>query len=303
MSLSHYSSSKSPFEQWNTRERRSYRTIDVTPVSPTIGAEVEGIDLRADLSPEQFSELRSAIAENLVLVFRDQELSREEHKRFASRFGALHQHKLAGDTAQGSPNYDPNVLAWKTGRESRYTAGEAWHSDVSCDEKPIWGSFLRVTRQPEVGGGDTAFANMYLAFESLSEPIRNLLSGLTAIHDGAHAWTRGYSMAPKPGQTFPVSEHPVVATHPVTDRQFLYVNAGFTSHIPQLSRPESDALLQFLYQHIERNLILQTRIRWTPNALVFWDNWATQHHAVWDYYPFERWGERVSVVLDKGPQR
>ena len=296
--------SKNAIENWNTRTLSKYETLKLSPLSPALGAEVEGIDLRQPLSEDALAEIKTAISEHLVLVFRNQAISPEDHKRFARYFGTLHQHKLSGDYKDTSQvKTDPEILAWKTGKESNYTAGEAWHSDVTCDEEPIWGSFLRLTRQPEIGGGDTAFANLYLAYDLLSDPIKNLLADLTAIHDGAHAWTRGYGISPKPGQTFPVSEHPIIAKHPFSGRPFLFVNSGFTSRIPQLNRLESDALLQFLFQHIEKSLIIQNRIRWSADTLVFWDNWATQHHAVWDYYPFDRWGERVSAFIGSSPQQ
>ena len=198
--------------------------------------------------------------------------------------------------------YDPEILAWRTGPESRFTAGDAWHHDVSCDATPIWGSFLHVTHLPQCGGGDTAFANMVLAYESLSEPYQRLLDGLSAVHDGARAWTAGYGSQPEPGKTFPASEHPVVARHPHSGAKFLFVNEAFTSHIVQLTRSESTAVLEHLYRHIERQLAFQVRVHWEPGTLLFWDNWATQHHAVWDYFPQERWGERVSVLLPHGPQ-
>lgn len=294
---------KLAIEQWNTRERQTYRTIKVTPLSPALGAEVEGIDLRHDVTPQQLDEIKRAIAENLVLVFRNQEIGAEEHKRFARHFGTLHRHLLAGNVTLSARSQDPEILGWKTGRTSRYTAGDAWHSDVSCDLEPIWGSFLRVTRLPETGGGDTAFANLYLAYEALSDPIKQLLEGLTAIHDGRQAWTSGYGAEPDAGQKFPATEHPVIARHPLSGRKFLFVNAAFTSHIVQLTRAESDALLQLLFRHVEKHLSFQAHIRWTPNTMVFWDNWATQHHAIWDYYPFERWGERVSAFIGHGPQK
>lgn len=294
---------KLAFEQWNTRPRPEYRHIRVTPLSPALGAEVSGIDLSRELSAEQLGEIRTAIADNLVLIFRDQAITPEQHKRFARHFGTLHRHLLATDKAWNSAENDPEVLAWRTGKNSRFTAGDAWHNDVSCDASPIWGSFLRVTRLPEIGGGDTAFTNLYLAYESLSDPIKQLLDGLTAIHDGKEGWSNGYGSKPQNEESFPVSEHPVVARHPLTGRKFLFVNAAFTSHIVQLSRAESDALLQLLFRHIEKHLAFQTRIHWSENALLFWDNWVTQHHAVWDYYPYERWGQRVSAYLDHGPQK
>lgn len=294
---------KLAFEQWNTRPRPDYRHIKVTPLAPALGAEVSGIDLRQEASPEQLAEIRQAIADNLVLVFRDQEITPEQHKRFARHFGTLHRHLLGAEKAWNAAERDPEVLAWRTGKASRFTAGDAWHNDVSCDRNPIWGSFLRVTRLPEIGGGDTAYANLYLAYESLSNPIKALLEGLTAVHDGQEGWSNGYGSKPEAGQDFPANEHPIVPRHPLTGRKFLFVNAAFTTHIPQLTRAESDALLQLLFRHIEKHLSFQARIHWSPNSLVFWDNWATQHHAVWDYYPFERWGERVSAFLDHGPQK
>jgi taurine dioxygenase len=294
---------KLAFEQWNTRQRPTYRHIRVTPLSPALGAEVDGLDLRQDLSPEQLAEIRTAIADNLVLIFRNQDITPEHHKRFARHFGTLHRHVLATDKAWDSAEHDPEVLSWRTGKNSRFTAGDAWHNDVSCDAHPIWGSFLRLTKLPEIGGGDTAFANLYLAYESLSDPIKQLLDGLTAVHDGKEGWSNGYGSKPDGEGTFPANEHPVVARHPLTGRKFLFVNAAFTSHIVQLTRAESDALLQLLFRHIEKHLTFQTRIRWSENALLFWDNWVTQHHAVWDYYPFERWGQRVSAYLDHGPQK
>lgn len=294
---------KLAFEQWNTRQRPTYRHIRVTPLSPALGAEVDGLDLRQDLTPEQLAEIRTAIADNLVLIFRNQDITPEHHKRFARHFGTLHRHVLATDKAWDSAEHDPEVLSWRTGKNSRFTAGDAWHNDVSCDAHPIWGSFLRLTKLPEIGGGDTAFANLYLAYESLSDPIKQLLDGLTAVHDGKEGWSNGYGSKPDGEGTFPANEHPVVARHPLTGRKFLFVNAAFTSHIVQLTRAESDALLQLLFRHIEKHLTFQTRIRWSENALLFWDNWVTQHHAVWDYYPFERWGQRVSAYLDHGPQK
>ena len=293
---------KVAIEAWNTEKRKPYETIEVRQISPTIGAEISGVDLSKDLTDAQFAEVRRALDENLAVIFRDQNVSKEAHKKLALRFGkTLHRHELGASRFKGAGEFDPEVLSWKTGRDSRFTAGDGWHPDVSCDPSPIAYSLLRVTKTPPVGG-DTAFANMYLAYEFLSDPIKNLLEGLTAIHDGSLAWTAGYGAQPTPGKTYPQSEHPVVATHPRTGRKYLYVNASFTSHIVQLTRKESDAILALLNRHVESQLALQTRIHWSANALVIWDNWAAQHHAIWDYYPEERWGERVSVVTGEAPR-
>jgi taurine dioxygenase len=293
---------KQAIEAWQASARAPYQTIDVKTLAPTLGAEIRGVDLSQNIEPEQFAEIQRAMREHLVLAFRGQTLNAEQHKQFARRFGTLHRHLLAKSRAIAGGTDDPEILAWRTGPESRFTAGDAWHHDVSCDATPIWGSFLHVTRLPDGGGGDTAFANMVLAYESLSEPYKRLLGGLTAIHDGARAWTAGYGSQPEPGKTFPASEHPVVPRHPHTGRPFLFVNEAFTSHIVQLTRSESAAVLDHLYRHIEKQLAFQVRVHWEPGTLLFWDNWATQHHAVWDYFPHERWGERVSVLLPHGPK-
>jgi len=293
---------KQAIDAWHRIPRAPFRTLELKPLAPTLGAEVRGVDLSRPISDEQFAEVRRAMSEYLVIAFRDQKLDSEQHKAFARRFGTLHRHVLAKARAIAGGTDDPEILAWRTGPESRFTAGDGWHHDVSCDPSPIWGSFLRVTRLPEGGGGDTAFSNMILAYESLSPAYKTFLDTLTAVHDGALAWTAGYGSKPEPGKTFPASEHPVVARHPATGQKFLFVNASFTSHIVQLQRDESQAVLQQLLRHVEKHLSFQVRVHWEPNTLLFWDNWATQHHAVWDYFPQERWGERVSVYLERGPQ-
>ncbi len=287
---------------WNARPRPPFESITVRRLSPTLGAEVSGIDLSGDPSDRQIAEIRRALDENLAIIFRDQPLTSEQHKAFARRFGRLHRHVLASSAVIAGRSPDPEILGWKTGSDSRFTAGDAWHSDVTCDPIPITGSLLRVTRLPPSGGGDTAFANSYLAYDSLSDRLKEFLDGLTAIHDGSLAWTAGYGAKPEPGKSYPQAEHPVVARHPRTGLKFLYVNPSFTSHIVQLSRDESDAVLGLLFRHVEKNLAFQTRIAWSPNSLLFWDNWAAQHHAVWDYFPEDRWGERVSVVGESAPR-
>ena len=287
---------KLAIERWNTRKREPFESFEITPLAPTLGAEVHGLDLREDLTDAQFVELRRALAENLVLVFRDQEISPAQHKRLGLRFGRLHQHVLASSKVVAGQSFDPDLLAWRTGKGTRFTPGDNWHHDVSCDKEPIIASFLHVAKSPAFGAGDTAFANAYLAYDSLSEPIKELIDNLTAIHDGNQGWAAGYGAKPAPGTHYPENEHPIAPRHPWTGRRLLYVNQSFTSHIPQLTRPESDALLGFLYRHVASNLSFQVRVHWTSNTLVAWDNWATQHHAVWDYYPLERWGTRVSAI-------
>lgn len=273
-----------------------YAGFTVSPLTPHIGAEVSGLDLAAPLDDASIAALRQAWADWSVLVFRDQHLDREAHKRFGRYFGTLHTHPM--NHARGG---DPEVLVVRTTAESAYTAGEGWHTDVSCEEVPPMGSALYITEVPECGGGDTLYADMYLAYELLSPPMQRFLEGLTAVHDGALPYVGTYkSVAPEGG--YPRHEHPVIAVHPDTGRKVLYVNSGFTSHIRGLQPWESRAILDSLFHMIATTPRLTCRVQWEPNTLTLWDNRCTQHHAVWDYHPFTRSGERVSMVAGDPPR-
>lgn len=192
------------------------------------------------------------------------------------------------------------MLVVKTTAQSAYTAGEGWHTDVTCDAIPPLGSALYITETPECGGGDTLFANMYMACEMLSPTLRGFLEGLVAVHDGALPYIGSYKSQPPEGG-YPRHEHPVITRHPETGRQILYVNSGFTSHIVGLQRWESRAILDMLFGLLQREPKLHCRVHWKPNTLTLWDNRCTQHQAVWDYYPHSRYGERVSMVGEDAP--
>jgi len=159
------------------------------------------------------------------------------------------------------------------------------------------GSILYMKELPPDGGGNTLFANMYRAYETLSPPIQRLCEGLSAVHDGTQVYGGRFGYAAKPGG-FPRNEHPVVRTHPVTGRKALYVNRNFTTGIVGLKRHESEALLEMLYRHAETPEF-QCRFVWQPNSIAFWDNRAAMHHAMWDYFPNKRLGYRVTVKGDK----
>ena len=264
------------------------------PLDACFGAKVHGVRL-ADMDAARFEELHAGWLEHGLLVFEGQHLTREEQMAFARRFGSLHVHPM-----QHAYRGDPEILKVKTTADSAYTAGDGWHTDVTCDEIPPLGSMLYVTETPASGGGDTLFADMYLAYETLSEPMRTFLDGLTAVHDGAIPYVGSYKSTPPEGG-YPRNEHPVVTRHPGTGRKILYVNQGFTSHIVGLSRAESRAVLDMLYRHIASTPRLWCRVAWEPNTLTFWDNRCTQHHAVWDYYPHSRYGERVSILGQERP--
>jgi taurine dioxygenase len=266
-----------------------YETITVERLTPVIGAEIGGVDLGAPLAEGQLAEIRRALAEHLVIFFRDQAMTPQQHLAFGRRFGALHCHPAA-------PHEDelPELMTIRTDRESPRANGESWHTDVSCDPEPPMGSILYIRECPPEGG-DTLFASMYAAYETLSERMKAHLDGLVALHDGEHVY-RGlfanFGVADK--ASYPRAEHPVVRTHPVTGRKALYVNRWFTLRILGIPLAESEALLGYLYQHLEDPLF-QCRFRWRPGSVAFWDNRCTQHRAMWDYWPATRSGWRVTI--------
>ena len=270
-----------------------YETITVDKLTPIIGAEIGGIDLAAPLSNRQQDELHRALAENLVIFFRDQPISAEQHLGFARIFGDLHIHPAA-------PHVDghPELLRIYADKDSPRANGENWHSDVSCDVEPPMGSILHI-RQCPPKGGDTLFANMYAAYEALSDRMKVYLDGLTAIHDGEHVYRGTYAnfgMADK--QVYPRAEHPVVRTHPVTGRKLLFVNSGFTTRIVGIPPDESEAILAYLYEH-SGNPLFQCRFRWKPDSIAFWDNRCAMHRAMWDYWPHTRSGARATIKGDR----
>jgi len=268
-----------------------FQTIGVNSLTPHIGAEIKGVDLAKDLSNEQFSEIYQAWLDWKIVVFRDQEIDRNQHKAFARKFGSLHVHPM-----QHSYGGDPEILTVKTTKDSAYTAGNGWHTDVTCDKIPPLGSMLYMKQTPAGGGGDTLYADMYLAYEMLSETMRGMLDDLVAVHDGAIPYIGNYNAAPAEGTTYAKNEHPIVTTHPETGKQVLFVNSSFTSHIKGMKSWESKALLSALTGFIASTPRLYCRVEWQPNTLTFWDNRCTQHHAVWDYWPETRHGERVSIL-------
>ncbi len=286
--------------QLKVAEPEQFESITVTPITPRLGAEVGGVSLAESPSELQLAEIRRAFARYHVLVFREQALDLESHKRFGRLFGELHIHPTrAHPQAAKLPSADKEIVVVKADHESRYVAGEEWHTDVSCDAEPPMGSMLYLTETPEIGcGGDTVFIDTIHAFEALSPSLQEYLKTLTAVHDGAKPYTDGYGASTPPGG-WPSNTHPVVVRHPRTGDLSLYVNRGFTTAINELNRSESNALLELLWRHIESNLEFQCRVRWTPNTLTFWDNIATQHHSVWDYYPYGRFGQRVTITGEK----
>lgn len=272
-------------------ESAPYKTLKVEKLTPVIGAELHGVDLAYGPTRQQLDEIHRALLENLVIFFRDQQLSPEQHLAFGRSFGNLHVHPAA-------PHEEgmPELMRIHADENSPRANGEGWHTDVSCDPEPPMGSILYIKQCPP-NGGDTLFANMYAAYDALSDRLKAYLAGLTAIHDGEHVY-RGLFDSAAEKASYPRAEHPVVRTHPVTGRKALFVNRGFTTRILGIPIDESDAMLRYLYEHME-NPLFQCRFRWRSNSIAFWDNRCTQHRALWDYWPHTRSGNRVTIGGDK----
>lgn len=271
----------------NTNE---YRQIGIRKLTPVIGAEIEGIDLAKPLSPDTFEEVERALVENQVIFFRGQSISPEQQLAFGRMFGELETHPLAPN----EPGYS-ELMVVKADEGSARVNGEEWHTDMSAEPQPPMGSILYMKVCPPLGG-DTLFASMYAAWETLSDRMKAHLEGLTALHDGEFVYRGTYGhLGIKDREKYSQSNHPIARTHPRTGRKALYVNRRFTTRINGLPKEESDALLAYLFQHLE-NPLFQYRFTWQENSMAFWDNRCVQHRAMWDYWPHKRYANRVTIL-------
>ena len=268
---------------------RNSLTID--PLTPTIGAEVSGVDLTQPLSAADRQAVLEALNDHLVIFFRDQPLDAESLSALGCSLGEPHTHPTEPDI-EGHPG----VIAIHTDANSKTYSGRLFHSDVSCDKAPPMGSILHLYDVPQTGG-DTIFASAIAAYEALSDSMKQTLHGLTARHDSEHDFGRyfDYDLVNSRDGEYPANVHPVVATDPESGRKALFVNEIFTTRILELAQAESDAMLTFLFDHI-RHPRFQCRFRWRPHSVAFWDNRVTQHMALWDYYPHTRSGRRFTIA-------
>jgi len=281
----------------------SYQHIEVHPISGALGAEITGVDLSQEVPQEVFDEIRRAFLENLVVFFREQKLTPAAQKAFGLRFGSLNVHPFV------KPLEDhPEVMPIVKAPDDRANFGGGWHSDMSFLDEPALGSMLYALETPRFGG-DTLWANQYLAWESLSEAMQEMLGGLTAIHSpsGQYGPTGESARNNAKRQAMNVAvteeaeteiEHPVVRTHPETGRKALYVNPAFTMKFKGMTRRESRPLLRFLYEHCTQEPFT-CRFRWSDGAMAFWDNRCTQHYALNDYQGQRRAMNRVTINGDK----
>jgi taurine dioxygenase len=277
----------------------SSAAVTVTPLSPAIGAVVDGVDLAASGAAHGVA-LRAALVKHHVLFFRGQAHVKVTQLRdFAALFGALHRHPLYPNAPEA-----PEIIVLDTD-ESNPPDNDNWHTDVTFIQTPPLGAVLQAIRIPETGGGDTCWASTAAAYDALSPPLRKFLVGLTATHDiqksfPATRWASGDEEAKYRAAVakHPPIVHPVVREHPETGRLGLFVNSGFTTHINELSRTESDALLALLFAHVSKPEFT-VRWRWSAGDVAFWDNRLTQHYALNDYLPHRRTMHRATILGDR----
>lgn len=270
-------------------------SLDISRVGGTIGAEIHGVDLARTLSDATIAAIRQALLDHLVVFFRGQDLTPPQYLAFARRIGTPVAYPFVPGI-EGFPAITP-VLK-RPGQTINF--GGAWHADTTYLPQPPMATMLLACELP-VRGGDTMFANQYRAFETLSETMQSLLSGLRGVSrsDKAEASrTREdrarNSDAPK---TVLVAAHPVVRTHPETGRKALYVNIAHTAHFAGMTEAESLPLLAFLWQH-QTQPEFTCRFAWTPGALALWDNRCAQHHAINDYQGQTRLMHRITLAGD-----
>ena len=271
--------------------------FEVNRLSPTIGGELLGVDLREDLTSEIKELIYEALLVYKVIFFRDQDLTTDQHIHFSKNFGDLEVHPFA-PFKEGYPEVLKITHNEKSpGREN------LWHSDVTWRKEPSLGSVLRMLEKPE-NGGDTLFSDMYAAYDDLSDEVKQRLEGAVAVHDFVGFRKRLIKEGKTPkeidafNKKFPMPEHPVFRTHPDTGKKVIYVNRAFTQYIKGWEENESKDMLDFLYSRASTPEY-QCRFAWENNSIAFWDNRACQHYANSDYWPQVRRVERVTIVGDR----
>jgi len=282
-------------------ETPDYAGLTVTPVSTVLGAEISGLDLRQPLTPEVVAAVRAALLRHKVVFFRDQDISHEDHVRFGRYFGDLEGHPVTSHV----PGF-PEILHIEAadGMKLReeivplVRVANKWHTDVTFRAAPSMGGVLRARHLPPLGG-DTLFADTAAIYRDLPQALKDKLAGLTAEHDIIQSYGYRVDQAKRDElrAAYPLMVHPVIRTHPETGEKHLFVNKVFTTRILGLPEDEARTLLADLLDRV-KTPEYQVRFRWTPNAIVFWDNRATQHYAILDYWPQERIVERVTIVGD-----
>tara|TARA_B100000700_G_C14999745_1_gene835682 strand:+ start:502 stop:1329 length:828 start_codon:yes stop_codon:yes gene_type:complete len=273
--------------------------MELKLLSGALGAEISGINLK-DSSIENFQKINKLLLEHKVIFFRNQNITPEEQLALGKHFGPLEKHVYV----KGRENYPEIVRIIKKPHEKNQW-GENWHSDVSYNVKPTKAVILRSIKIPPVGG-DTMFANMELAWETLDKNIKEKIKDKKAVHSslGGAFFTDDYeAMESNGNHTEYTNEHPIVRTHPETGKKILFVNWTYTKKIIGLDKKESDEILEKIFEHQAR-LDLTCRFRWTENAVAIWDNRSVQHYAISDFFPgrglgYERIMDRIAIEGDQ----
>ena len=269
--------------------------IEIVPLSGAVGVEIHNVDLSSDFSDSTFSIIREAFVKHGLIFFRDQKITPEDHIRFAKRWGKININRFF----QPVQGYD-QIAEVRKEPDQLINIGSSWHTDHSYDQIPAMGSILLAIETPKVGG-DTLFASMYRAYETLSDELKRTLEGLKAIHSSRHIFGKesGYSEASNhrignPELATQDAVHPVIITHPESKRKALYVNTDFTLNFEGWTVEESKPLLEFLYAHGSK-LENTSRFKWEPGSVAFWDNRCTWHYALNDYHGERRLMHRITV--------
>ena len=270
-----------------------YQHIRVAPISAALGAVIHGVDCRSDLPSPVIDEIRKAWLEHLVVFFPEQVLEPAEQLAFARRFGVPVKYPMI----QGMEEFPEVVEVIKLPHE-KHNFGGIWHSDTTYLESPPTGALLLAQELPPVGG-DTLFANMYLAYEALSEGMRKILDGLIVVQSSAKAGAAKsrearLSDASVGAAQVLEAEHPVVRIHPETGRKALFVNYGHSIRFKNMTEAESKPLLDYLFAH-QTQSEFTCRLQWAVGSMAMWDNRCTQHNPINDYHGFKRVMHRVSI--------
>ncbi len=269
--------------------------LEVRPVSGGVGVEIANVDLAGDLSNSDFAAIRDAFIEHGLIFFREQNMTPDEHIAFAERWGEININRFF-PRVEG---YD-QIAAVVKEKDQLGNIGGGWHTDHSYDHIPAMGSILLARETPPIGG-DTLFACMYKAYNSLSEGLKKTLEGMKAVHSSRHIFgdQSEYREAMKdrlsnPEQATQDAVHPVIITHPESGKKALYVNPAFTLHFEGWTAAESKPLLDYLYQHASL-MEHTTRFNWAPGSIAFWDNRCTWHYALNDYHGERREMHRITI--------
>ncbi|MDB5771827.1 MAG: rdpA [Burkholderia sp.] len=285
----------------------AYQRIDVRPITGVIGAEIFGVDLTQPLNDETWQEIRRAFYENLVVFFPNQPLTNEQHMEFSRRFGELVVVPQLL-SVEGTPELQMiRREATDTGR----VVGENWHTDSTYLERPPGAVIMRAVNVPDFGG-DTGFLNAYVAYETLSPKMREVLDGLNAVHSATRVFGSAYHENAR-GKKFSASTsrqdldtnlgdretiHPIVATHAVTGKKFLYLNKVYVQRIEGMTEDESRPLLNFLFEHLSK-FEFTCRVRWKKDQLLIWDNRCAMHKAISDYSGKARLMLRTTIAGER----